>query len=705
MQTAGRVDRSKSTEPTDRQGGLGFFYPRLTSLHLLPRIPISSPRSGYRLIQRPSIPMQIPSKKPLTCSFRTHGVRLSILLFLSIVSPLAADPVVSNVSAVQRVGTGIVDITYDVDSEVSDLIVSLRVSKDGGSVFLVPAGSLDGDAGANIAPGIGKLMTWSADGESNSTSGEMRFEVTATHGADRAPAHMSLIPAGSFSMGETSSLTPYVGAFYIGRYEVTKALWDEVRAWGLANGYQFISDGQAKGANHPVHSILPGEMILWCNMKSEMEGLSPVYRIDGAVMRSGVSGLYRVATADWTADGYRLPTETEWEKAAQGGIAGQRFPWGDTISHLNANYFSSMVFDYDVSPFRGHIPFLPSPEPYTSAVPYSSIANGYGLYDVCGNVAETCWDLFAELNLEDGIEDPRGPDSYTDPSHDYHVVRGGSWGHTANFLQTFVRESSLGGNSRTGFRFARRTASGRSVSAPVAIDLRIWSLSIDPATDNGSIEGAGSFIANQSVSVRAIPNPGYRFQNWSGALTGSANPTTLTMDADQQVGAIFVMDTADDDSDGVSNFREIVEIGTDPNHSDSDRDGLSDGAELLIHGSNPLNADSDGDGLGDRVESLVHGTNPMVADTDGDGFDDATEILTGFDPTSGDSTPEALSSIRMAVEFRFHAADGVSYRIESSTDLVNWTSVETNILGEGVVISRHYPTEGQPKRYFRARRN
>lgn len=639
-----------------------------------------------------------------TCSSPIRGVRLIILLFVSMAPVLVADPVVSNVSAVQRVGSRIVDITYDVNSDVSDLIVSLRVSRDGRPGFRVPAGNLDGDVGANVTPGTGKLMAWNAEGEPDWAAGEMRFEVTATHGADRAPTQMSLIPAGSFTMGATPSATPYISAFYIGRYEVTKVLWDEVRAWGLANGYPFLSEGLAKGPNHPVHSITPEDMFLWCNMKSEMEGLSPVYRIDGAVMKSGPRLSSRVATADWTADGYRLPTEAEWEKAAQGGVAGRRFPWGDTISHLQANYFSSMIFDYDVSPFRGYHPFLSDPQPYTSGVPYSSTANGFGLHDVCGNVAEMCWDLFAELNLVEGAENPRGPDSDPD-SFAYHVVRGGSWGHTANFLQTSARENSLGGNSRTGFRFARRTAAGKSVSAPAAIDLRSWSISLDPAIVNGSVEGAGSYLANQSVSVRAIPNPGYRFQGWSGTLSGSANPLALTMNADQQVGAIFVMDTADDDGDGLSNHKEIVEAGTDPHQGDSDRDGLSDGDELLIHGSNPLSADSDGDGLGDRVESLVHKTNPMVADTDGDGFDDSTEILTGFNPTSTDSTPETLSSIRMAAEFRFHAADGVSYRIESSTDLVQWTSVETGIIGQGTVVARHYPIEGQPRRYFRARRN
>ena len=69
------------------------------------------------------------------------------------------------------------------------------------------------------------------------------------------------------------------------------------------------------------------------------------------------------------------------------------------------------------------------------------------------------------------------------------------------------------------------------------------------------------------------------------------------------------------------------------------------------------------------------------------------------------STPDAVSTIRTSVEFRFNAANGVSYRIEASTDLEHWSTVETGIIGQGAVVTRFYSTENQPKRYFRVRRN
>jgi hypothetical protein len=69
------------------------------------------------------------------------------------------------------------------------------------------------------------------------------------------------------------------------------------------------------------------------------------------------------------------------------------------------------------------------------------------------------------------------------------------------------------------------------------------------------------------------------------------------------------------------------------------------------------------------------------------------------------STPDALSSIRTAVEFRFNAAEGVSYRIEASTDLEIWDTIESPIVGQGGVVTRFYSIENFPKRYFRVRRN
>lgn len=171
------------------------------------------------------------------------------------------------------------------------------------------------------------------------------------------------------------------------------------------------------------------------------------------------------------------------------------------------------------------------------------------------------------------------------------------------------------------------------------------------------------------------------------------------------------------DSDGLSNLTEF-QRGTAANNPDSDGDGLRDGVEsasgvyvsVTDTGTNPLKADTDNDGLGDRVEtntgtfvsSTSAGTDPFRTDTDGDGFGDGLEVGAGFDPTQAANTPAGIATIRTAVEFQFFAAPGVSYRIEASEDLQNWTTVEATIIGAGLRVGRLYSTETKPHRGFRA---
>lgn len=160
-------------------------------------------------------------------------------------------------------------------------------------------------------------------------------------------------------------------------------------------------------------------------------------------------------------DGQRLSATdrsgVEWEKAARGGQNGKRFPWGDTITHNQANYYSSASYAYDISPTRNYHPtWGTGSQPYTS--PLSSFApNAYGLFDMAGNVFDWCWDWYdGNWYGQPGStsDDSRGPSSVlTD-----RVRRGGAWNVVANYARSAARSDDVTpGNaySYLGFRCAR----------------------------------------------------------------------------------------------------------------------------------------------------------------------------------------------------------------------------------------------------------
>ena len=324
----------------------------------------------------------------------------------------------------------------------------------------LPAGSV---ATVEWAPSLNGPWRRNWDGLSGitvDTSGSIIVNVPMFFRVSTAPpAGMVLIPSGSFLLGDAldgendaKPVATSLSGFYMDINLVCYSQWQTNYSWATNNGYSFTNPGMGKAPDHPVQTVSWFDSVKWCNARSIQSGLTPVYYTDANLSRVYTNGNV-LPFVKWQANGFRLPTEAEWERSARGGLLG-RFPNYDYISEIDANYRSFMnLYFYDLGPYTGFNTYYSiGAQPYTSPVgAFTSYGqNGYGLYDMAGNVFQWCWDWYGIPYA--GGQDPHGP-----TSGGYRVLRGGSWINDASFARCANRtyEDPNGSAWSFGFRCVR----------------------------------------------------------------------------------------------------------------------------------------------------------------------------------------------------------------------------------------------------------
>ena len=260
-----------------------------------------------------------------------------------------------------------------------------------------------------------------------------------------APPGFALVEAGTFQMGSTEGENWEKPAHPI---TISRSVWmsetevtfDQYERFKPAADSTFFGARRSVKGTRPVFNVSWYEAVSYCNWLSDQEGLNPAYT-------GSIDTGFR---CDFTADGYRLPTEAEWEFAARGGTKAQetKFSGSNSIDEV-AWYDGNRVNRKGVFGFRTE---------YLGPMPVAQMQpNELGLYDMSGNVGEWCWDHLVETYYDDSPSvDPAGPTNLNSRFRD-RVVRGGCWLSFSKRCSVFSRDGAVATtrNGSIGFRLVR----------------------------------------------------------------------------------------------------------------------------------------------------------------------------------------------------------------------------------------------------------
>jgi len=248
-----------------------------------------------------------------------------------------------------------------------------------------------------------------------------RKQVLLEEGSD-VPEGFVFVEGGTFQMGSNNGYSPEkpvhtvtVSDFYIGKYEVTQKEWKDI----MGTSASLSNPSYYKRDNRPVESISWYDAVKYCNLRSEKEGLTPCYDIDKTRKDSNNKDKDDdkkwVVKCDFSANGYRLPTEAEWEYAARGGSS------GSPTKYAGSNNINEVAWYDSNSGRKTHAVGTKKP-------------NELGIYDMSGNVWEWCWDWYGTYSSS-SQRNPHGANRGSDREY-----RGGSWDLNANYCRVANRD-------------------------------------------------------------------------------------------------------------------------------------------------------------------------------------------------------------------------------------------------------------------------